>query len=213
MKTDFRETDMADHPDSNKKDLSGAVDITDEDVYDAMKEIPGYVDITTGDFKEIYRHAYKRAVERLIRSVKARDVMTREVISVDINDSVTEAARILGEHGISGVPVVESGGRVVGVLSEKDFLRHMGSQDKMAFVAECLREEGEVDVSVREKTAGDIMVSPAITVDEETPIVEIAAIFRDKKINRVPVLNKKGELKGIVSRADIIQSAILNLGL
>ena len=191
-----------------------SVDLTDEDVYDAMKEIPGYLDITPGDFKEVYRLAFMRAVERLKHSVKVEDVMTRDVIFVDIKTPMKEVAEILGNHGISGLPVVDLDGKVVGIISEKDFLRHLGAHDKMtfmAFVAERLNEEACVDVSIGERAAGDMMASPAITVDASRPIIEIATLFRENNINRVPVVNEKGKLVGIVSRADIIQSAILKI--
>ena len=102
---------MADHLENDKKTLPRNIDITDEDVYEAMKEIPGYVDITTGDFKEIYRHAYKHAVERFLRAVKAKDIMTKKVVSVDSSTPLTEVARLLGVHGISGLPSDHEGHR------------------------------------------------------------------------------------------------------
>ncbi len=58
------------------------LDISDEDILDAMKEIEGYLDITLSDFKELYRFTCKHAVKRLVNFVKARDVMTKEVIFV-----------------------------------------------------------------------------------------------------------------------------------
>jgi CBS domain-containing protein len=193
-------------------DVPRSVDITDEDVYDAMKEIPGYLDITPGDFKEVYSHAYRRAVERIKRSIKAKDVMTRDVVFADINTPMKDVAQTLGSHGISGLPVVDLEGMVVGVISEKDFLRHMGAKDKMtfmAFVAERLKEAWCVDESIGERLAGDMMTSPAVTIDENKPIIEIATLFKEKNINRAPVVNQKGELVGLVSRADIIESTIL----
>jgi len=200
---------MANHSDENEMGIPISVDITDEDVYDAMKAIPGYVDITTGDFKEIYRHAYKRAVERLRRSIKAKDVMTQEVVFVDINTPMKDVAQTLGNHGISGLPVVDLEGKVVGVISEKDFLRHLGAKDKMtfmAFLAERLSEPWCVDESIGERQAGEMMTSPAVTIDENRPVIEIATLFKEKNINRAPVVNEKGELVGLVSRADIIES-------
>ena len=203
---------MAKRSDEKDMGIPRSVDITDEDVYNAMKEIPGYLDITPGDFKEVYRHAYRRAVERLKRSIKAKDVMTRDVVFVDINTPMKEVAQTLGSHVISGLPVVDLEGKVVGVISEKDFLRHMGAQDKMtfmAFVAERLKEAWCVDESIGERTAGEMMTSPAVTIDEDKPIIEIATIFKEKNINRAPVINQKGGLVGLVSRADIIESTIL----
>ena len=189
-----------------------SIDISDEDVYVAMKGISGYLDITPGDFKEVYRLAYKKAVERLTSAVKAVDIMNREVVFVHKNTPTKEVARSLGRHGISGLPVVDDIGTVEGVISEKDFLMHMGAHKKMTFmevVAECLLGDGCVALSIRGKTAADIMTSPAVTVHEETSIMEIADIFTEKNINRVPVINQKGNLVGIVSRNDILQSILL----
>ena len=183
------------------------VDISDDDIYDAMKEIPGYLDITPGDFKEVFRFAYQHAVERL-SSVKAGDVMVTEVVSVTRKTPLDQVAAVMARHGISGVPVVEEGEGVVGVISEKDFLTRMGEQDTETFmgvVAECLKGLGCVAVSIRGQNAEDIMTSPAVTVNEETSIREIANLLTEKNINRVPVINRKGHLVGIISRADIVR--------
>lgn len=183
------------------------VDISDDDIYDAMKEIPGYLDITPGDFKEVYRSAFQYAIERL-SSVKAADVMVTEVVSVTRKTPLDQVAQVMSRHGISGVLVVEEGKRVVGVISEKDFLTRLGEQDNETFmgvVAECLKGLGCVAVSIRGQNAEDIMTSPAVTVEEETSIMEVANILTGKNINRVPVLNRKGYLVGIISRADIVR--------
>jgi CBS-domain-containing membrane protein len=188
-------------------DYCRPVDISDDDVYDAMKEIPGYLDITPGDFKEVYRFAYQHAVERL-SSVKAGDAMVREVVTVTRKTPLVQVAEVMAGHGISGVPVVEEGERVVGVISEKDFLARMGEQDAKTFmgvVAECLKGKGCVAVPIKGQNAEDIMTSPAVTVNEETSIMEIASILTGQNINRVPVIDRKGHLVGIISRADIVR--------
>ena len=182
------------------------VDISDDDIYDAMKEIPGYLDITPGDFKEVFRFAYQHAVERF-SSVKAGDAMVREVISVTRKTPLVQVAEAMARHGVSGVPVVEEGERVVGVISEKDFLTRMGEQDAKTFmgvVAECLKGKGCVAVPIRGQNAEDIMTSPAVTVNEETSIMEIANILTEKNINRVPVINQQDRLVGIITRADVV---------
>ncbi len=186
------------------------VDISDDDIYDAMKEIPGYLDITPGDFKEVYRFAYQHAVERF-SSVKAGAAMVREVISVTRKTPLVQVAEAMARHGVSGVPVVEEGERVVGVISEKDFLTRMGEQDAKTFmgvVAECLKGKGCVAVPIRGQNAEDIMTSQAVTVNEETSIMEIANIFTEKNINRVPVINQQGRLVGIISRADVVRNRL-----
>ena len=185
------------------------VNMSDEDILDAMKSIPGYLDITPGDFKEIFNYAYGYAIERIAQSLQAKDVMTAKVISVSATTSLKEAALAMATHGVSGIPVIDDRESVVGVISEKDFLFHMGEKKTrsiMNVIAQCLTSKGCVAISMLTGYAKDIMTSPAQTVFEDTPIFEIASIFAEKDINRVPVLDKNGHLVGIVARADIFRS-------
>ena len=185
------------------------VDMSDEDILDAMKSIPGYLDITPGDFKEIFRYAYRHAIERIAQSLVAKDVMTVKLITVTLDTSLKETAAKMATHGISGVPVIGEGQTVVGVISEKDFLFHMGekkTRSTLEVIAQCLSSKGCVAVSMRTGFAKDIMTSPALTVYDDAPVFEIASIFAEKNINRVPVLDNNGHLVGIVARADIFRT-------
>ena len=185
------------------------VDMSEADILDAMKSIPGYLDITPGDFKEIFRCAYSYAIERIAQSLLAKDIMTVKLISVNLDTSLKETAAKMSANSISGVPVIDKDNKVVGVISEKDFLFHMGDKKKrstMEVIAQCLSSKGCVAVSMRTGFAKDIMTSPALTVFEDTQVFEIASIFAAKNINRVPVTDKVGHLVGIVARADIFQA-------
>jgi CBS domain-containing membrane protein len=187
------------------------VEISDEDIYEAMKDIPGYLDITLGDLKEIYFHAYRRALERIACSVRAADLMTTKVHCVRRATPLKEVVEIMAQNAISGVPVVEEDGSVVGVISEKDFLSHMGAEEPkslMGVIAECLQNKGCLAVTIRAQRAEDLMTSPAITVREDTILIEISNKFIEKKINRVPVVDQQGKLLGIVSRADIVRASL-----
>lgn len=185
--------------------------LTDDDIYEAMKEIPGYLDITPGDFKEVYVHAYDHALKRLTESVLARDIMARQVVAVKPEESLAEVAEAMGQNGVSGVPVLDKTGKVLGVITEKDFLVRMGVKDPknfMSVVAECLQVKKCVALPMRTQTARDIMSAPAVTVSPDTPVRTISQILVDKGINRVPVVDRKGVLVGLVSRADIVRAAM-----
>lgn len=185
------------------------MDLSEEDVLKAMKDIPGYLDITPGDFKEIYSFAYRHAVERHIHSTRAKDAMTEEVVFVNRTTPLKDVADILNRHDISGVPVVDDENKVVGVISEKDFLFNMGAKETRTFmgvVAHCLKNKGCVAISMQKQKAQDIMSSPAVTVSENTLVSEIAGIFTEKKINRTPVTDPNDILIGIVTRTDIVKS-------
>ena len=153
----------------NRKDVPFSIEISDDDIYEAMKDIQGYLDITPADLKEIYKFAYRHAFERITKYVKAINIMTRQVFSVKRAMPVKEVAELMAEKLVSGIPVVEEDGTVAGIISEKDFLASIGSGDKthfMSVVAEYLQGKGCAAFPSRLQKAEDIMTSPAITVRE-----------------------------------------------
>lgn len=189
-----------------------ALPVSDQDIYKAMKEIPGYLDITPGDFKDLYNIVYRHTLQRIAESVKAVDIMTKTVVTVQPDTSVQEAAKLMAVKEVSGIPVIDSIRRVVGVLSEKDFLSRMGSGGPKTFmdvVARCLAAKGCPALAIREKKVEDIMTSPAITVEQNTSLLEITTLFKAKKINRVPVIDQQGILTGIISREDIVHTSLI----
>ena len=105
----------------NRKDgvnLPGGVELQDEDIYEAMKSIPGYLDITPGDFKEVYQLAYRHALERLSRAVTAQEIMTREVVTVQPDMTISQLVHDYFLHYTYGGFPVLADGRVVGELLE-----------------------------------------------------------------------------------------------
>ncbi|MGC1402870.1 MAG: CBS domain-containing protein [Thermodesulfobacteriota bacterium] len=184
-------------------------DLTDQDIYEAMKAVPGYLDITPADFKEVYLQAYQHALERLSRSVTAQAIMTKEVVRVKPDTPLMETAEMMARAGVSGVPVVDEEDRVVGLISEKDFLIGLSQgtlPNIMSVVAQCLQVKKCPALSIRGRTAKDIMTSPSITIGLETSLKEISEIFSSRTINRAPVVDSEGRLLGIVSRGDIVKA-------
>ena len=185
------------------------IDMSDEDIMEAMRSIPGYLDITPSDFKEIYLSAYRVAVARIRQSIRAGDIMTRDVVFVTRETPLKEVARIIAENGVSGLPVVDDERRVVGIISEKDFLALMGTSRWVSFmevIAECLNGKGCPAVSVKKKTAEDLMTRPAITASEDDTAFGISEILSSRGINRIPITDARQRLVGIVTRADLITS-------
>jgi CBS domain-containing membrane protein len=186
------------------------VDISDNDVYEAMKDISGYIDITPGDFKEIYVKAYQHALQRLTQSVNVKEVMTKNVATVAPNTPLRAVAEVMAQRRVSGVPVIDADRKVVGVVSDKDFLSHMGTGEAkslMDLVAECLQGSGCVATPIRQKYASDIMASPPITIGQDSSVIDAADLIIKKSINRLPVVDSAGKLVGIVARADIVRSS------
>lgn len=195
-------------PETEAEGISCPV-LSDKDVYEAMKSVSGYLDITPEDFKEIYQRAYQHAVERLRKSVTAARIMTRAVVFVSRSTPLAETAAIMARNRVSGVPVTEGDGSVVGMISEKDFLVRLGMGEDATFMevlARCLSSGKCPTASIQGEKAGDIMSAPVISVSEDATLADLAQILTEKGINRVPVLDTKGRLSGIVSRADLVRA-------
>ncbi len=188
------------------------VEINDEDVLEAMRSVHGYLDITPDDFKAVYRAAYAHAVDRILKAFKASDVMTRRIHVVKAGTRLSDTARLLADKGISGAPVVDDRGKIVGVISEKDFLGRMGAGRTGSFmevVAHCLKNRGCVATPMRDSVVDDIMTRPAITAPEQIPVADISSLFMKEGINRLPIVDSDDRLVGIVARSDLVRSYCL----
>lgn len=186
-----------------------SVDISEHDVIEAMKIIEGYIDITPRDFREVYQSAYTLAIKRLLDSLTAEKIMTRPVIFIDQEMPLVGAADLLAEKQISGCPVVGSEGKIVGVVSEKDFLKEMGfgtTPSFMQLATHCLNSKSCMIRNLHNKTVGDIMTKPAITADSEMSIGAISTLFAKHQINRLPIVNNAGQPIGMVTRTDLAHS-------
>lgn len=189
-----------------------AIDISEADVIAAMKKIQGFIDISPGDFREVFQVAYTHALQRIKNSLTAQDIMTQPVRCVGLDMDVIQAATFLADKRFSGAPVIDAAGKIVGVLSEKDFLAKMGlgqSASFMQIVVHCLNNSGCMATSLRNHSVEEIMTAPAITAGPETTMGAISALFVDKRINRLPIVNPEGRPLGIVTRTDLVQSYCL----
>jgi CBS domain-containing protein len=140
--------------------------------------------------------------------MKVRDVMSSPVWSVSPATSLKDVALLLVEQGVSGVPVVDDDGRVVGVVSEGDFLdREAGAKPRRGplWWDWAAGPDQRAIARMQATTAGAAMTSPAITVEADRPLSEAAARMSRSNVNRLPVV-EDGRLVGIVSRADIVRA-------
>lgn len=149
--------------------------------------------------------------------MQAKDIMSKEVITVHPDTSVEEIAKILIEHHISGVPVIDEEHQLIGIVTEGDLL-HQETAPRLPGVFSILGgfiyfngvERYKDDFKKLSATkASEIMTSNVITIREDMDVHDIATIFVNKNINRVPVVRNK-KLMGIVSRADILKSLMNN---
>jgi CBS domain-containing membrane protein len=183
------------------------IELTEDDFREALSSTGTFVDITENDLKKLYEAALKISRERSARAWLAGEIMTREVISVKADVDLHEAGRLLIRHRVSGMPVVDDGNHVIGIISQADLLTmagiprgHIFNDVVMKYILAKPTPHHRAGHTVK-----DIMSAPVITVSLETTGRKIAALLEKKGITRVPVVDAENRLIGIVSRSDIVR--------
>lgn len=144
--------------------------------------------------------------------MRARDLMTTSLVTIPPDAPVEAVARVLSDRGISGAPVVDSSGKLLGMVTEGDLMRRLAAvedrpQSWIAGLFKSAEEQAARYARTHGRKARDVMTTDLVTVDEDTPIEHIARIIEEKNIRRVPVV-RDGKLLGVVSRADLLRALI-----
>ena len=105
------------------------VTLSEGDIRAAMEAVPAYIDITSADFREIYHLAFEHALHRLSQAIRVGDLLERDVVTVQPDTPLPEVTALMIRHHISGLPVVDDAGHVVGIVSEHDFVTHARAED------------------------------------------------------------------------------------
>jgi CBS domain-containing protein len=142
--------------------------------------------------------------------MKAVDLMQRQVVTVTAEASIKDAVRLMTAHWISGLPVVDVHGSVVGILSERDLLRRVepGTELRLPVWRAWFADAGRIAADyVRSHglKVGEVMTVPAICVTPEMELSEVVALMEARRIKRIPVV-RDGLLAGIITRSDLIRA-------
>jgi len=129
----------------------------------------------------------------MMKIVRARDIMTRPVITAREDMRLTEVMRLLLRWHVSGLPVVDENERVVGIISEHDLVNLA------------------LDGNAEDTTVGEVMTREVTWFPPEAPIADIASCFSARRLRRVPIV-ERGRLVGIVSRRDILRELLRRYG-
>jgi len=141
--------------------------------------------------------------------MKVKDVMTRDVVTVEPWTPLREVARLMVERRVSGLPVVDEDGSVIGVVSEGDILvKERGQVGERSLFDHMLEVNGSEGVKHDAQDAANAMTSPAVTIRPDRAVSEAAALMLDRSVNRLPVVDHHGALLGIVTRADLVRAFV-----
>jgi len=139
--------------------------------------------------------------EKEARKIQVQDIMTTTVITIGPDETVTVAARRLREANVSGLPVIDISGGLIGIVTEADLLRPLARQNPTVIVRDSdqKRPMRRAPVEVQ-----DVMSRDVVGISRDASIDDAARLLSNSKVKRLPVIGSSGELEGIVSRADIV---------
>lgn len=142
--------------------------------------------------------------------MRAHQIMTKPVITVSPDATIVEAANIMLQRHVSGLPVVENGGKLVGIVSEGDFIRRseIGTQRKRGRWLRFILGPGQSAsdfVQEHGRKVSAVMTKDPLTITEDTALAEIVNLMERNNVKRLPVV-RDGKLVGIVSRANLLQA-------
>jgi CBS domain-containing protein len=137
--------------------------------------------------------------------MKVSDAMTTDLVTTTPETTLKDAAGELVRHRISGLPVVNASGSVVGVLSETDVVaKEVDARPRDSALRRFL-EGSAVDDRFDAMTVGDAMTTPALTIEPGRPVAQAASIMQAERVNRLPVVDEHGELVGLLTRGDLVR--------
>lgn len=137
-------------------------------------------------------------------AMRVRDVMSTDVAVATTGTSLREILDLLNARRVSGLPVVDADGHVLGVVSQADILATTASRPTTSEIADMLLGDPRSNANGIARTADEAMSSPAEVIDESCPITEAAARMLGHGIKRLPVV-RAGKLVGIVTRSDLLR--------
>lgn len=152
-----------------------------------------------------------------MKELLAKDIMVKKVITISKDASVGELSELLVNNKISGVPVVDSSGKILGIVTEADiiikdadlhFPRYFKLLDGIIYLESFRKFKNNLKKYLGSRVE-DIMTDRVKTVEENTPVSDIASMMINNNVNRTPVVDKDKKVVGIITRRDIVKSMIM----
>lgn len=180
-----------------------------EDFVSALAESNTIVDITVDNLMALNTRAERHARFRITGSLRAADLMTRSVVTVGADCSLSEAAHLLVTHRISGLPVVDNDDRLRGVITEADFLRTLGvpSHHPTHSLWQTLEAMFVHHSELREPTGtvAEVMVTDVVTVTPAQTLHDVLELMKKNRIKRLVVCDDAWRVVGMITRSDLVR--------
>jgi CBS domain-containing membrane protein len=180
--------------------------VTAADLDAVLRQYNQVLDISRDDLEEILLRTEMHAYQRRFGEVKCSDIMSRDVVAVEFGTELQTAWRMFSEHKIHALPVVNRFNRVIGIVTQNDFIRHC-EFDEIGGFAEKLRrflQRTPHTHSEKPEVVGQIMTSAVRTASADQSIVSLVPLFADTDLHHMPVVDANRRLVGMVTQSDLV---------
>lgn len=185
------------------------VDLQREDFQNALKEFDTYIDINLEDLIMITRSAQKHAELRQVEQLLVRDIMTTQVKTVSPATLLRDAAQLLVDLRISGLPVVGESNKLVGIVTEADFLSALGipchhpAHNLWQTLESMFHYQPRRSATPR--TVADIMSTHTVTVASDKTLYDVIDTMKRHSVKRVVAVDDDKQVSGIITRSNLVK--------
>jgi CBS domain-containing membrane protein len=182
------------------------IELSDLDILDAMRHIPGYLDVSTEDFRLIYHLAHANAIDHLLGGMTPASLVRRDLAPLGGDLLMDQAARRIAESGYKGLPVVDAAQRVVGMLTETDFLRRLKAASFLELMLRLLSDPGGFSHRCHETRVAEAMTQPVVTISVDAGFREVMDAFTRHPGRAMPVVDAQERFVGMLLRKDFLMA-------
>lgn len=198
----------ADSSDQPKSAADIHLGFTVEDLNKVLKNYNQVLDISVEDMQDIFYQTELNAYSRRYGKISCADIMSTEVVSVEFGTSLEEAWTLLRKNDFKALPVIDRARRVIGIVTQIDFMKEADLDLYEGFDEKLLRFIKRIHKSHSEKpeVVGQIMTSHVITVPAEMHIIGLMSLMSQHSLHHIPVVNTERKLVGIITQTDLVSA-------
>lgn len=177
-----------------------------EDLDAVLKQYNQVLDISRDDLASLFMQTEQRAYQRRFGIIRCADIMSRDIISAEFGTSLEQAWQQMRTHRVAALPVLNRARRVIGIVTQTDFLEHGGLDDYRGIrhqLQRFLRKSG-VTHTEKAEVVGQIMSQRPTTAQLDTPIVDLVPLMADSGFHHIPIVDAEQRFAGIVTQSDLV---------
>jgi len=183
-----------------------------DDLDAVLRRYNQVLDISRDDLEEIFLQTEMEAYRRRFGETVCADIMSSDVVAVEFSTELAEAWRLMREHRLQALPVIDRARRVIGIVTKTDFLHHAGPHDYLS-LGDKLRaflQRTPHTHSIKPEVVGQIMSAKVRTASVSLPIVQLVPLMADEGVHQIPVIDDEKRLAGMVTQADMVAALYVN---